>query len=134
MVALLRKSSMTNLKALLSQSASDSQIKNNTNYVTFSYRPSEKVAAMIEVMNLVIDKPVNSLFTNQISENLVTWLLSDSDNIEYLDTFINSDEFKTDEFESYSGFMKILIDKGVIKKDYSQALARLDDALKKHGV
>ena len=109
---------MTNLKTLLNQSASDSEIKNNANYVTFSYRPSEKVAAMIEVMNLVIDKPINSLFTNQISENLVTWLLSDSDNIKYLDTFINSDE--------YSGFMKILIDKGVIERD----LSLLDDMLK----
>ena len=108
---------MTNLKTLLNQSASDSEIKNNANYVTFSYRPSEKVAAMIEVMNLVIDKPINSLFTNQISENLVTWLLSDSDNIKYLDTFINSDEFQTNGFDSYSGFMKILIDRGVIKED-----------------
>ncbi len=117
---------MTNLKTLLNQSASDSEIKNNANYVTFSYRPSEKVAAMIEVMNLVIDKPINSLFTNQISENLVTWLLSDSDNIKYLDTFINSDEFQTNGFDSYSGFMKILIDKGVIERD----LSLLDDMLK----
>ncbi len=120
---------MTNLKTLLSQSAYDSEIKNNTNYVSFSYRPSQKVAAMIEVMNLIIDKPINSLFTNQISETIVGWLLSDSNNIEYLDTFINSDEFQTNGFDLYSGFMKILIDKGVIE---SYGINALDELLKEH--
>ena len=129
MADLLRKSSMTNLKTLLSQSAYDSEIKNNTNYVSFSYRPSQKVAEMIEVMNLIIDKPINSLFTNQISETIVGWLLSDSNNIEYLDTFINSDEFQTNGFDLYSGFMKILIDKGVIE---SYGINALDELLKEH--
>ena len=111
---------MANLNELLNKAIYAKEINNNDEFINFSYRASPKTASMIEVMHLIMEEPINSLFTNQISDAICDWLLSDSNNIELLDSFINDSlKFDTQDFEFNLGFIKQLKDAEVIEEKFS---------------
>lgn len=57
---------------------------NVDDYSVISVRATKKVATMIEAMGIILQKPVSSVLTSHISEELANYLLEDRRNIELL--------------------------------------------------
>lgn len=109
---------MNKLSTELKHTANQHQInKNIVDYSNFSYRASPKVGAMIEIMSLVMDKPINSLFTETISDAIVDYLLNDVKNIHILSEFINNQDMDIN-LNKLSGFMKKLEEQEVIEINF----------------
>ena len=71
--------------ATLREKLKDTLAESNTTiYETVSLRVPSKIAAMIEIMSVIMKTPVSSLLTDDITEALVHELLSDSRNIELI--------------------------------------------------
>lgn len=109
-------------------------------YKTISIRQPAKSATMMNLMSVVLDKPISSMLTEEISEALANYLLEDESNIpiieEYMKKFIVLEAFErilmkeepvapeggTIYFKSSDvftgGCLKILKQKGII--DYAK--------------
>ncbi|WP_372376646.1 hypothetical protein [Acinetobacter ursingii] len=71
--------------ATLREKLKDTLAESNTTiYETVSLRVPSKIAAMIEIMSVIMKTPVSSLLTDDITEALIYELLSDSRNIELI--------------------------------------------------
>lgn len=71
--------------AILREKLKDTLAESNTTiYETVSLRVPSKIAAMIDIMSVIMKTPVASLLTDDITESLVNELLSDSRNIELI--------------------------------------------------
>ena len=90
---------------------------------------------MIELMSIISQKSVASLFTTMLSEKIASELFRDDSNIELLNEYLELER-------SNSGFLKLLVDGGLIEQkiDISQIFSDLNlsnlseeakDALKK---
>lgn len=84
-----------------------------------TYRASRKTARMIELMSVVLNKPISNLFTVEISEKIVEILLKDTRNIQLLEDFLKTD-FKL------NGSLKILNDRDLIEQDLTDVLKALN--------
>lgn len=101
---------MATLKEKLKDTLAES---NTTTYETVSLRVPSKVAAMIDIMSIIMKNPVASLLTDDITEALVTELLSDSKNIHLInDLYLNNPSIIS------GGCLQLLEQSGVIEKEY----------------
>lgn len=79
---------MATLKDRLKDTLAES---NTTIYETVSLRVPSKIAAMIDIMSIIMKTPAASLLTDDITESLVYELLSDSRNIELINNLYAQD-------------------------------------------
>ena len=110
-------------------------VDNQNDFSMVTYRKSKKTATMIELMSIISQKSVASLFTTMLSEKIASELFRDDSNIELLNEYLELER-------SNSGFLKLLVDGGLIEQkiDISQIFSDLNlsnlseeakDALKK---
>lgn len=110
-------------------------VDNQNDFSMVTYRTSKKTATMIELMSIISQKSVASLFTTMLSEKIASELFRDDSNIELLNEYLELER-------SNSGFLKLLVDGGLIEQkiDISQIFSDLNlsnlseeakDALKK---
>lgn len=82
---------------------------NQNDFSMVTYRTTQKTATMLEVMSIVLKKPMSNLLTTLISEKIVEVILSDQKNMELLKEFFETKHRN-------SGFIKILEENQVIEK------------------
>lgn len=69
------------LASKITNALSDSVTSSSSaQYETISFRPPEKIAALITAINEIFEQPVINLFTDEISQKLCNILLSSKDN------------------------------------------------------
>lgn len=90
-------------------------IDNQKDFSMFTYRTSKKNATMIELMSIITQKSVASLFTTMLSEKIASKLLENDSNIELLNEYFGEDR-------SDSGFVKLLVDRGLITREIDSRL------------
>lgn len=101
-----------NQKSKLLEVLDESLIEDNqTDFSLVTYRTSQKIGTMIEIMGIVLQKPVSNLFTTLISERLVDDLLSDASNMNILMDFFESEQ-------KPSGFLRLLEERKVIEPSF----------------
>lgn len=105
---------MATLKEKLKDTLAES---NTTTYETVSLRVPSKIAAMIDIMSIIMKNPVASLLTDDITESLVSELLSDSKNID----IINELYLKDPSIIS-GGCLQLLEQCGILEKEYQISL------------
>lgn len=87
-----------------------------------TYRASEKTATMIELMSIILKKPVASLFTISISEKIADNILKDDRNIDVLKEFLSTDF-------NLSGAINILFTHGIIEENLILDVSSLDSSI-----
>ncbi len=83
---------------------------NIDDYAVISVRATKKVATMIEVMSIILQKPVSSVLTSHISDELANYLLEDDRNIEFLTSTLENP------INIENTFLKCLEEKGIIEE------------------
>ncbi len=83
---------------------------NSDDYVTISYRPSHKIAAMIEIMCEIYGKNKANLFYDEIRELLAEYLLTTKEHVQIVKK-IAQDYEESDLARSSLG---VLIEKGIL--------------------
>lgn len=91
---------------------------NQNDFSVVTYRTSQKIGTMLEIMSIVLQKPVATLFTTLISEKLVEVLLSDESNMELLKEYFETDH-------SSSGFIQLLEEQKIIQEHYDRSILDL---------
>lgn len=97
---------MATLKEKLKDTLAES---NTTIYETVSLRVPSKIAAMVDIMSIIMKNPVASLLTDDITEFLASELISDSRNIELI-----HDLYAEDRSIISGGCLKILEQSGIL--------------------
>lgn len=98
--------------ATLKDRLKDTLAESNTMvYETVSLRVPSKIAAMIDIMSIIMKTPVASLLTDDITESLVYELLSDSRNIQLI-----NDLHSKDSSIISGGCLKILEQNGILEE------------------
>lgn len=96
--------------ATLKEKLKDTLAESNTmTYETVSLRVPSKIAAMIDIMSIIMKSPVASLLTDDITNFLVSELISDSKNIELI-----YDLYTEDRSIILGGCLKTLEQSGVL--------------------
>lgn len=87
---------------------------NNSDLVNVSVRPSTKIAAMLELVSMLVDKPISTMFTDEISAKLADHVRSTS---KYQNQIVNAlkEIHKEREFVPTGSALDILIKNGNLK-------------------
>lgn len=98
-------------------------LDNQNDFSMVTYRTSKKTATMIELMSIISQKSVASLFTTLLSEKIASELLKDDSNIDLLNEYFELER-------ADSGFIELLSDCGLIEEkiDISQLFGDLDSS------
>lgn len=94
--------------------------ENQNDFSIVTYRTTQKTATMIELMSIILQKPVSTLFTSLVSEKLYEMALSHQANVKILEEFFETDR-------PNSGLIKRLEQEGIIEKDYHFLIGELLD-------
>ena len=104
--------------ATLKEKLKDTLAESNTmTYETVSLRVPSKIAAMIDIMSIIMKNPIASLLTDDITESLVSELLSDSKNIEII-----KELYLKDPSIISGGCLQLLEQCGILEKEYQISL------------
>jgi len=87
---------------------------NGSNYINVSYRPSHKIASMIEIMCEIYGENKANLFHAKVSQMLADFILSSKENIKIINTVMKSIESEDISRSS----LGILLEREIIKVDY----------------
>lgn len=89
-------------------------VSSDLDYIAISFRASQKTSTMMEIMSVVLKKPISTLFTKEISEKLAKFLLEDERYMAVLEDSLPM-------FNKLSGScLGILEKKGVLEVEFDE--------------